>query len=170
MNRRLRPAGACDVPAIGAVHVASRRAAHSGLVPQQLLDRLCPQDESRRVRGTLGDAGQRTQVLDDEGEIVGFSSIGPARNAGDRRVSGELYALYVRPDRFRSGVGRQLLQGAIEGLRCLGYAQAFLWTIDAYDGARLFYGAGGWEREDVTARLPPPHEVALRRYRISWGR
>lgn len=169
MTGRLRPACADDAPAIAGVLVASCRAAHAGLVPQDFLDRLCPETECRRVQGALRTEGRHTQVIDQQGEIVGFSSIGPARNAGCR-FSGELYALYVRPDRFRSGVGRQLLEGAVAGFQGLGYARAFLWTLDCYEGARRFYGAGGWEREDVTARLPPPHEVPLRRYRISWQR
>jgi GNAT superfamily N-acetyltransferase len=167
MTRRLRPASEDDAPAIAGVLVASCRAAHAGLVPQDLLDRLCPVAECRRVHCTLRTAGQHTEVVDEAGDVVGFSSIGPARNAGCR-FSGELYALYVRPDRFRSGVGRQLLEGALAGFQSQGYARAFLWTLDAYEGARRFYGAGGWEREDVTARLPPPHEVPLRRYRIAW--
>jgi GNAT superfamily N-acetyltransferase len=169
MTRRLRTASPEDAAAIAALLVASRRAGHAGLVPQELLDRLCPEDECRRLLMALSSGGEHARVVDDGGEIVGFSSIGPARNAGDRRVSGELYALYVRPDRFRSGVGRQLLRGAMEGFRGLGYVQAFLWTLDGYEAARRFYGSGGWQREEVTARLPPPHEVPLRRYRISCG-
>lgn len=169
MTRRLRPASEDDAAAIAGVLVASCRAAHAGLVPQDLLDRLCPEAECRRVQGRLRTAGQHTEVVEDGGEIVGFTSIGPARNAGCR-LSGELYALYVRPDRFRSGVGRQLLQGAVAGFQWLGYERAFLWTLDGYERTRRFYRAGGWEREDVTASLPPPHEVPLRRYRVSWER
>ncbi|HEY6055903.1 MAG TPA: GNAT family N-acetyltransferase [Gaiellaceae bacterium] len=73
--------------------------------------------------------------------FMGFASVGPSR---DEQGVGELYAIYVLPERWGSGLARELLAAAEAELRGLGYAEATLWVLEANPRARGFYESCGW--------------------------
>jgi ribosomal protein S18 acetylase RimI-like enzyme len=75
------------------------------------------------------------------GEIVGFVSVG---RGTDPDTDGELYAIYVLPAYWGSGVGRALMQAGEERLRELGHQHAILWVLEDNPRARRFYEAAGW--------------------------
>lgn len=83
-----------------------------------------------------------------EGKIVGFVSIGPGRDAD---ADGELYAIYVHPKHWGTGIGRELIEAGEERLRELGYRDAILWVLEDNPRAHRFYDAAGW-RADGTSR------------------
>jgi GNAT superfamily N-acetyltransferase len=87
-----------------------------------------------------------TLVAEVDGEIVGFVGVGPSR---DEPGEGELYAIYLDPAHFGTGVGRALMQAAVGRLRELGYAEATLWVLDGNVRAERFYRLAGWRRDDV---------------------
>ncbi len=58
--------------------------------------------------------------------IVGFVSVGASRDAD---ADGELFAIYVDPDYWGSGVGRKLIAAGEERLRELGHVEAILWVL-----------------------------------------
>jgi GNAT superfamily N-acetyltransferase len=80
-------------------------------------------------------------VAEVDGEIVGFVSVGPGTDAD---TDGELYAIYVLPDHWGSGVGRALMQAGEKRLREFGHQHAILWVLDDNPRARGFYEAAGW--------------------------
>ncbi|HWC47684.1 MAG TPA: GNAT family N-acetyltransferase [Solirubrobacterales bacterium] len=103
-------------------------------------------------------------------QIVGFSSFGPTRDA-DAEGAGEIYALYVDPEHWGIGVGRQLLAESRLRLEEAGYADAVLWVLRGNDGAERFYRADGWRR-DGASRMEDPYgpRVEVRRFRRSLRR
>jgi ribosomal protein S18 acetylase RimI-like enzyme len=74
------------------------------------------------------------------GGVQGFVSVGPSR---DERGIGELYAIYVHPDAWGTGVGRALIERGELELRA-DYAEATLWVLEDNPRARAFYERGGW--------------------------
>ena len=84
--------------------------------------------------------GWLTVVADEQGEVVGFVSVGPSR---DERGIGELYAIYVHPDWWGTGAGRALIERGETDLRS-HYAEAVLWVLEDNPRARSFYEAAGW--------------------------
>lgn len=86
-------------------------------------------------------------VAEVDGEIVGFVSVGAAR---DEDADGELYAIYVQPDRWGSGVGRSLIEAGEKRLRELGYREVLLWVLEDNPRARRFYEAAGWSTDGTT--------------------
>jgi GNAT superfamily N-acetyltransferase len=100
--------------------------------------------------------------------LDGFAAVGPTRDEDQNpeRV-GEVRAIYVLPDAWGTGLGRQLMAAALERLAAEGFAQATLWVLDSNARARRFYEAGGWAAEGAVkhddSRGFPMTEVRYRR-------
>jgi GNAT superfamily N-acetyltransferase len=142
---RLRKARPTDAAAVAAVHVRSWQAGYRGLVPDEYLDRLRPED--RAPHYTFGDRDPRvpaTVVAVDDRAILGFATTGPSPD-DERR--GELMALYVDPDHWGRGIGRALLQDARARLAADGFAEGRLWAFAGNDRAERFYRSDGWTRD-----------------------
>jgi GNAT superfamily N-acetyltransferase len=145
----IRPATSADATAIATVHVAAWQAAYDGLLPA---DFLAAQSVERR-------AALWTQLLDIDGgvivaeidnEIVGFANVGRCRDEDALDSDGELYAIYLSPTRWSTGVGHALHEGAIGMLAEAGYSRASLWVLDNNARAIQFYERHGWRADGLT--------------------
>lgn len=139
----LRAARLDDATAIGLVHVRSWQATYAGHFPKQFLDALDPAQRADGWRRTLGRTDRDRQadlVADLGGTVGGFASIGPSRDDG---AAGEVYAIYLLPELWGQGLGRQLMTAALESLAGFDFDEATLWVLDGNDRARRFYEAGG---------------------------
>ena len=105
-------------------------------------------------------------VAEDEEGILGFVHVGPS----EEQAVGEIYRLFVLPERWGSGVGRALMGRALEHLHTAGFGEAILWAHIDNLPARHFYESGGWRLDGVEKPVKsfgiPVMEV---RYRISLG-
>jgi GNAT superfamily N-acetyltransferase len=144
----IRPATITDLEAMTAVHVAGFRAGNAPHLPPEQADRMTT-ERSRAAWRSLIEAGPpRSAVLvllDGDGAIAGLAAAGPSRDPGDD--GGELYALYVDPDRSGAGRGSALDQAARTHLAEQGFARAILWVLEGNDRARSFYERRGWEAD-----------------------
>jgi GNAT superfamily N-acetyltransferase len=86
-------------------------------------------------------------VAEIDGEIVGYVSVGPCR---DEPSEGELYAIYVHPEHWGTGIGRELIQAGEQRMRELGHQEAVLWVLEDNPRARRFYEAAGWSTDGTT--------------------
>jgi GNAT superfamily N-acetyltransferase len=86
-------------------------------------------------------------VAEVDGQIVGFVSVGAGREEG---ADGELYAIYVHPDHWGTGIGRSLIEAGEARLRELGHREAVLWVLEDNPRARRFYEAAGWATDGTT--------------------
>lgn len=149
----LRDARPEDAAEVAGVHVRSWQAAYRGLLPDEYLDGLRPEDRAGRYTFHLAGPDHPATVLAlDEGRIRGFATTGPAR--GDGETAGAIYALYVDPDAWRRGIGRLLIRDARSRLARAGFTEAILWVLTGNEQAEQFYRAEGWRpdgrrREDV---------------------
>jgi ribosomal protein S18 acetylase RimI-like enzyme len=123
----LRTAQPADAAAVAAVHVRSWQVAYRGLLPDEYLDRLRPEERAQRYAFGEPDPQQPETIVAVEREaICGFATTGPCGD-DDRRGTGELLALYVDPDWWRRGIGRALIQEARARLARQGFQDAGLW-------------------------------------------
>jgi GNAT superfamily N-acetyltransferase len=140
----LRVAGPADALAVARVHVRSWQAAYRGLLFDEYLDALEPEEWALRYSFADPQATEPITVLAVEGgEICGLATIGPAED-DERQTVGELLALYVDPDRRGLGVGRALIQEARARLARRGFAEACLWVLVGNEWAERFYRLDGW--------------------------
>jgi ribosomal protein S18 acetylase RimI-like enzyme len=149
MDRRraaIRAARSSDVDAIAALHRASWLAAYRGIVSDAFLSEVTLESRILRWRQALDPSASpltETIVADADGSVVGVCSFGPRRRPASETV-GEIYALHIRPDQTRRGLGKTLLDGALRRLAARECTSAVLWVLRDNTNARRFYEAQGW--------------------------
>ena len=150
MTGRARKAQQADADSVARVHTLAWQTGYRGLMPDQFLDSLDVATAAERWRKTLtrleGNALASAEpvflvIEDDEGQVVGISSVGRAR---DESGGGELWMINLLPTAWGQGYGRTLLEEATTELRRHGFAEDVLWVLDANSRARRFYEAAGW--------------------------
>jgi len=124
-----------DARGIAEVHVRSWQAGYRGIIRDAVLDTLTVDERERMWRGYLTDAANpiSTLVATRDERVVGFVSL---------RDEGEIPALYVHPDAWRTGVGRALMDAALAELRG---RDVFLWVLEENERGRAFYASYGFE-------------------------
>ena len=145
----VRLAGAADAEEIGRIQVETWRAAYTGLMPDEAVARFDVAARQQLWREGLARTprpGSATFVVEDAGELVGFASVGAARD-GEAEKEAELYAIYLHPSRWDRGIGRTLLQRAEESMRSSGFREAVLWVLAGNERGERFYRAAGWEHD-----------------------
>jgi ribosomal protein S18 acetylase RimI-like enzyme len=146
MIRRATPD---DAEAIARVHIRTWQGAYAHVFPPEALAGISAEARARAWRANLGGTFGATYVAERNGEVVGFASGGPSHDA-DCEGLGELYAIYVDPEHWDSGAGRQLAVQVEDALRGEGFAAATLWVLDDNPRARRFYESGGWRLDGAT--------------------
>lgn len=152
---KLRPAVPADAMAVALVHVRAWQVAYRGLMPDDYLAGLRPEDRAQRYDfGSVDPARPRTLVAVEADTILGFATVSPARDP-DAAGQGELCAIYVEPDCWGRGFGQALAASARDELYALGFRKAVLWVVAGNVRAEQFYRADGWSLDG----LRRPHTV-----------
>src|SRR5215469_16411430 len=108
----VRPAKPGDEMSVADVHVRSWQAAYKGLLPDEYLDGLRPEDRAQRYTFGSDDPRQPFTIVSTDGSLIsGFATIAPARDP-DIPDYGELFALYVAPEWWNHGIGAALVSAA----------------------------------------------------------
>jgi GNAT superfamily N-acetyltransferase len=141
-NSMLRFATATDAEIVAEIQIETWRAAYAGIVPA---DQLAALSKPKRAEGWRHgiSADPRGVLLAVKGDRAnGFIAFGRGREG--ENSDGEIYALYIRPDCWRSGIGRQLIEEAERELWAGGFNQAILWVLERNLPARAFYERLGY--------------------------
>lgn len=153
----IRMASVDDKAEVARVHVRTWQVAYRGLLPDEYLDQLRPENRAARYTFDSDDPNQRsTYVALDDDNICGFTTFGISRD-GDLPDAGEIYAIYVDPDQWGAGAGRLLMANARSRLCEMGFRDAFLWVLDGNDRAQRFYEIDQWSPD------------GMRRHEEIWG-
>jgi len=146
----VRPARLEDTAQMARVYVESWRAAYAGVVPSSYLVGMREEVQRERWRDFIR-CGEDVLVATSEGQVVGLTSFGPAR---ELPCDGEIFTLYVAVDWQNQGAGARLLRAAFRSMRARGRRSAGLWVL-AENPARFFYQTLGGlligEREEPFA-------------------
>ena len=171
----IRQAHESDAPAMGKMMVETFLRAHRGQIPDEVWRRRKEEwtweVSARGWRNALQDIAGGSSPAEciflavirepnGPGErIVGLVMGGPAR-VGPWEAGGEIYALYVRQDYHRQGIGRRLVQAGVRSLVESGMEQLVIRSLPQNDPANRFYEAlggqavGEWEDEDYGMQIP----------------
>jgi ribosomal protein S18 acetylase RimI-like enzyme len=152
-RKMLRLARIEDAEAIATIHVRGWQVAYEGIVPAQYLASLSVKERANLWRRVISE--QHSTVLlaiTPHGE-VGFISFGPSRDK-DGKEKAEIYAIYVLPEFWHQGVGRELLKQAERQLQDSQFTALTLWVLEKNIPARRFYEARGFrldgDRKEAT--------------------
>lgn len=170
----IRPPRGEDVESLGAVHCRVWQEAYVGLLDEAAFAELTPErfarGWARRLRPEGGRPspeqeqilllqgrsarGEWVAVAEHEGHLVGFISVGPARDE-DAPTDTQLWAINVVSDHLGTGVAQHLMD------QVLGDRPAYLWVAEGNDRAIRFYernhfrldGAQATDRDDGLVEL-----------------
>ena len=95
-------------------------------------------------------ADERTWVVIQHGQVVGFVGTGPSRDADASPETAEVYAVYLLQEAAGQGIGRALFGYAVDDLRQRGFRRATLWMLASNERTRAFYEAAGWTPDDAS--------------------
>jgi len=153
MPLRIREAVPADARSIAEIHVRSWQAAYRGQLTDDYLDGLSVEDRLEQHRRSLEEppAEWRTWVAQDGAHVVGFAVTGPSQDADATERTGEVYAIYLEPDRVGTGAGRELFEHAVGDLRERGFEAITLWVLESNERARRFYEVAGWAHDGTVA-------------------
>lgn len=158
---RVRVATGADAEAIERIRIRGWQTAYRHVFPPEELDRL--EVDWSRWAARLDDPGSTstTFVAERDGRVLGFATVGPSR---DEPGAGELYAIYVDPDTWSSGIGRALIEHA-EGRLAEEHDVLMLWVLADNPRARRFYERAGWHPETTEVKEYLGTQVLSARYR-----
>jgi len=136
-------------------------------------------------------------VAAEEDKVLGFAALGPSRVAelavqagttegiseeiaeeietvdatvaqtGLQTETGELYALYLHPDHWGTGLGARLHTAALRRLHEHGFASAVLWVLAGNERALAFYRRAGWTEDGGTKLDHGPGGAELNEIRLT---
>ncbi|MFN8157444.1 MAG: GNAT family N-acetyltransferase [Candidatus Nanopelagicales bacterium] len=151
----VRPARTEDLPDVGMVRALTWQAAYAGMVDDAELRTLTDPDVvaawAARAE-TLTLTGSTYAVADLDGTVVGFAAYGAERSDSPRPWRGELYALYVLPEHWRTGAGSALMHHALDELAENGFDHATLLVLAGNDRAISFYRRHGFHETGEVLR------------------
>jgi ribosomal protein S18 acetylase RimI-like enzyme len=158
----VRPAAVDDATEMGRVFVDSFRAGHRGQMPEHLLMDRTYEKSARGWARSLREIsrgelpGVRICVaVDDDGALMGVGMCGPPhpweadRPARLAAPTGEVWALYVAPERQGRGAGRAMVSHLADFLVSQGIRRLIIGVLVDNTAARGFYERLGGRRIGV---------------------
>ena len=149
----IRPAEADDIEAFVEMKNDAWRRAYADLLHAEHLASLPVEAQTAGWRVAFAAPERDGSVLlaidDTDAHVVGVAAWGASRDDDATPTTGEIGMLYVAPDHIGTGLGQRLMEGALDGLRSVGYERATLWVLEANARGRGFYDHVGW-RPDGT--------------------
>jgi ribosomal protein S18 acetylase RimI-like enzyme len=138
-----------DALGIAKVHVRTWQCAYKGQIPDSFLDNLSVKKRADGWEESLRnpDPGVYAVVVESDGKIVGWCTVGVSRDDDATKETGELHGIYVDPEFIGKGVGSALMEETIKILRKDGYKEATLWVLDSNIKTRNWYESKGWKVE-----------------------
>jgi ribosomal protein S18 acetylase RimI-like enzyme len=99
-------------------------------------------------------------VAEEDGELLGYVGCGSNRDPDPPPEVGEVRSMFVATSAWRRGVGRALMDAALDDLRQRGYGSAVVWSFADNARANAFYERMGFTRDggerssDVWVHIP----------------
>ena len=151
------------------VHVLGWQVAYRGLIAQDYLNGLRPEDKARKYSfdRTAADMPVTLTAVDEEDVIYVLLPRGGLTTA-TCRISVKYGLSTSTRSTGGKGVGRLLMDASRDQLRRHGAREALLWVLAGNERARRFYEIGGW-RPDGARRMEIMGDSALEevRYRCA---
>ncbi|MGI5187604.1 N-acetyltransferase family protein [Promicromonospora sp. CA-289599] len=146
----IRPATTTDAEAIARVDIASWRGAYSEILSDSYLSSLDVSERAGRWNAAVAARDITVLVAEDESGTVGFTSVGPSRDEDAEPGDLEIYAIYLHPRAWGSGVARDLMRTVLDGLA--PGTVVSLWILQGNERAQHFYRRHGFQH-DGTERI-----------------
>ncbi len=133
-----------DARAIAAIHVDTWRAAYKSIVPDEYLASLSAAHRETMWGECIAKGSAELIVAKEAGAVRGLLCFGQCRNERSSEIEAEVWAMYVAPSAWSTGVGRLLWLRARELMLAQGFKSCSLWVFPQNDRAIKFYRSAGF--------------------------
>ena len=140
----VRHASEHDAVRIAEIHVETWQAAYRGLIPDDYLAGLDVHGRAIMWRSIIGKPTGTVLVAVRGERIVGFCSSLRSRDSAAPPEIGEIAAIYVEPAGWGRGIGRKLMQAALDHAAGHGFVAVTLWVLSTNERAKRFYAQAGF--------------------------
>jgi L-amino acid N-acyltransferase YncA len=140
----IAPATLEDARQVAEIHVRTWQSAYQGILPAQYLASLSVEQREAMWRESIGKGVPELFVAKVEGAMVGWVAFGPCRDAGSPPDCAEVWAIYVAPASWSSGVGRRLWRRSQARMLEQGFKTVSAWAFTQNERAIKFYRAAGF--------------------------
>ena len=163
---QVRFASPQDAPAVAALHVLACRAAYALQVPEAHWDATSMAKRTAYWKEAIDYGEPQVMVALDGQDIVGFVGFDRSRDPKSKNTTGEIWAIYVVPDRIGQGIGLALWDASREGLEDEGCTEVTVWLPLLHERTLRFHETAGFKREMNTARTVPLDSVKVEEVRL----
>jgi GNAT superfamily N-acetyltransferase len=165
-NIEVRPATLRDAKAIAQVHTLAVQEAYRGLLPEDYLRALKPEERQAYWREAIEYCEPQVMVALEGDKVVGFVGYDRSRDPKSRPTTGEIWAIYAAPSHWQQGVGLALWDAARDGLLEEGCTTATVWIPLCNERALRFHETAGFKRELATAKTSLVGGVRIEEIRL----
>ena len=162
----VRPAAMADAKAIAEVHALAAKAAYEGILPEDQLRALAPTTREAKWREAIEFSEPQVQVAVLDDEIVGFVGYDRSRDPKTPSTTGEIWAIYLKPEHWDKGVGVMLWDAGREGLEEEGCTVVTIWVPVRNERAMRFHELAGFKREMKTLKTTAIGTVKIEEIRL----
>ena len=141
-----------DARRIAEIHVVAWQKAYVGIVPADFLATLSVETREAYWRQEIPLGKQQVVLAKSGGTTVGWVSYGPSRDEDALPRAAEIWAIYVDPEHWSTGVGRQLWLYARQQLAQKGYQSVSLWVLATNARAIDFYRKASFQAEPSSTK------------------
>ncbi len=163
-NLLVRAAALADAAEIARIHVTTWQAAYRGLFPHAYLDALSVPDRTRFWSEHLALPQHGVLVAELDQAVCGWASCGKTRDSRAEATTAELYAMYVQPTAWNSGLGSALFHVVESKLKTHGFQRLDAMVLKENPSAHRFYEKMGmmWSGRQEMVKIGNIHLVELR--------
>lgn len=152
----VRPATTNDLEAIARVLVDTWRTTFRGLLSDEFLNGMSYAAQQERHRRTMAkpETAYFVATCEQTGEVIGFVNGGPNRHS-EYPCAAELYAIYVRKEFQRRGIGKRLFRALADTLLQSGFTSMLVWVLAGNPNRDFYERLGGRTIAERPIKLGP---------------
>tara|TARA_R110000850_G_scaffold100981_1_gene209017 strand:- start:628 stop:1167 length:540 start_codon:yes stop_codon:yes gene_type:complete len=141
-----------DARAVAEIHVEAWRAAYRSIVSADYLDSLSIERREAMWDECIAAGDPELLVAKKAGVVQGWLSFGQCRDIGSHKSEAEVWAIYVSPTAWSTGVGRVLWLRAKELMLEQGFKSCSLWVFPQNERAIKFYRSVGFAHDGAVPK------------------
>ncbi|MTI14970.1 GNAT family N-acetyltransferase [Sansalvadorimonas verongulae] len=148
---------------IARISIEGWKHAYEGIMPDDTLNALDADKRAEERGGYIKENPLSSVVCLEAGKPVGFIDYEKCRDSDcDNRV-GEVWAIYVLPERIGKGIGKELFSKALTDFSRQGFHEARVWVLSENKLARDFYERQGFTTDGAQKEYQGLLEVRYRK-------
>jgi ribosomal protein S18 acetylase RimI-like enzyme len=141
-----------DARAVAQIHVETWQTAYAGIVPDSYLSSLSVDEREQMWRETIERGSPELWVAKKSGAVLGWVAFGRSRDPATGASEAEIWAIYVSPAHWKSGVGKALWRRARAQMNLDGFKSVSLWAFPENLRAARFYEAIGFNADPSSTK------------------